>query len=303
MKRLLITGATGFLGTNLMERIDRKEYEVFVLGRMCPKSVDKEHFFTYDLMKADIHRMYAILDRIKAEVLVMLAWNVSTQSYWESYENHIWAGSSIQLAKMFLDTGGGFKQILFFGTSASYDYELGWLKEKPEYEKPFSVYGITKLYASRMIEKLAKDYGAAYCEARIFSAYGKYERSSRLVPSVIRHMLKGEKITIDKGGLMRDYLFAEDVAAAVYTCIRKRAEGVYNISSGEPVTIRQIVMQIADILGTENLVEFCIDEKQKNPPLIVGDNLKIRSLGFQPRYRLDEGIHKILEWMKEEDRV
>lgn len=156
-----------------------------------------------------------------------------------------------------------------------------------------------------MIGKLAEAYGASYCEARIFSVYGKYERAERLVPMVIGRLSKGEKVTIDRGDFVRDYLFAEDVADAVCHCLENRAEGVYNISSGEPVAIREIVLRAADLLGRRRLVEFCPDaEKEgRESHLIVGDNSKIRELGFKPRFSLEEGIAETLEWMKKSGRI
>lgn len=113
MKKLLITGATGFLGRNLMQRIDRRQYEVYALGRTRPESVDEGHFHACDWMKPDMQEVSGFLEEIRADALMMLAWDVGTQSYWESFANHRWADVSIQLAEAFLSTGGGINGFYF----------------------------------------------------------------------------------------------------------------------------------------------------------------------------------------------
>lgn len=299
MEKMLLTGASGFLGRNFMECLDKSKYEVFAVGRNCPQYLDKEHFFTHDLK--DYERVLGYIREVCPDILVLLAWDVSTQSYWESFENCLWADVCIRMAQMFLDCGG--RQILFAGTSASYDYGRGWLKEQPGYEQPSSLYGISKRYASQALQKLAKRHDAVYCEARLFAIYGKYEKMARLVPLTAWRLSHNEKIINECGELLRDYIYIEDAVRAIHLLIREKASGVYNVSSGRPVSIGQIIMQIAGELDRRELIEFQNNDEEEEYPLIVGDNAKLRGLGFVCVHSLESGIAHALEWMKKEGKL
>lgn len=298
MSRILITGATGFLGKNLLECMDTSEHEIWILGRHACDTKENVHFLECDLR--DGQRTAECLNQIRPEVLVLLAWDVSSQSYWESFENHIWSDSSIRLAHEFLERGG--KQILFSGTSASYDYSKGWLKESACYEHPDSLYGITKLYTSNAIKRMAERYDAVYCEARLFAIYGKYERAGRLIPLTVSRLKNHEQIINTKGELLRDYIYVEDAARAIKLLLEQKAEGVYNISSGRPVSIHDIIVQIADLLDKRNCVAFEKTDFRGESPLIVGDNEKLKSLGFACRYSIEDGIRAAVAWLETEGR-
>ncbi len=299
MEKMLLTGVSGFLGRNFMERLDKSKYEVYAVGRNCPEFMDTEHFFVHDLK--EFSGMSEYMGKIRPGILVLFAWDVSTQSYWESLDNCMWASVCIQTAKAFLESGG--RQILFAGTSASYDYGKGWLKELPEYESPSSMYGISKLYASRVLVKLAADYNALYCEARLFAIYGKYEKMERLIPLTAWRLSHNEKIVNGCGELVRDYIYIEDAVNAIHMLIDKKAAGVYNISSGKPVSIGQIILQVAEELGKAELVEFELCGKSEEFPLIVGDNAKLDKMGFACGYSLQSGVKMAIEWMRKEGKL
>lgn len=299
MERMLLTGVSGFLGRNFMERLDKSKYEVFAVGRSCPEFLDAEHFFVHDLKEGS--GMSEYIGKIRPDILVLFAWDVSTQSYWESLENCMWASVCIQTAKVFLENGG--RQILFAGTSASYDYGKGWLKELPEYECPSSMYGISKLYTSKVLAKLAAEYHALYCEARLFAIYGRYEKLERLIPLTAWRLSHNEKIVNGCGELVRDYIYIEDAVNAIHMLIDKKAAGVYNISSGKPVSIGQIILQVAEELGKAELVAFARCGKSEEFPLIVGDNAKLEKMGFVCEHSLQSGVKIAVEWMRKEGKI
>lgn len=299
MRRILITGATGFLGRNVLEYMDFSSNEVWVVGRHCPKLQERMHFLECDLRNGN--SVLECLKEARPEILVLLAWDVSSQSYWESFENHTWADSSVRLAHAFLEQGG--RQILFAGTSASYDYSLGWLKESASYEHPASLYGISKLYTSNAIKRLAENYGAIYCEARLFAIYGTYEKQNRLIPLTAYRLMQNEGVVNKKGELVRDYIHVEDAARAIHLLLEKKAEGVYNISSGKPVSIRSIVEEVARLLGKQDRISFEQTDFKGEFPHIVGDNAKLKQLGFEYKYDISSGIKAAVEWLKTEGCV
>lgn len=293
MQKILVTGATGFLGKNILEKINYQKYEVWIIARR--EQMLGEHIHTEICDLRDIEASERVVKHIKADILVMLAWDVNTQTYWEAFENHIWADSSIKVAESFIEAGG--KQILFAGTSASYNYGFGYLKENIVYENPDSFYGIAKLYASRIIKKLSDKHGVIFCEARLFAIYGKYERTDRLVPTTILKLLDSQQIINAKGDLIRDYIYVEDAADAILFLLKQEEKGVFNISSGKPISIKEIIMEIALLLNRSFNVSFEKTIIDNEHPFIVGDNSRLKNLGFQYGFNIERGLRETIDWI------
>ena len=73
--------------------------------------------------------------------------------------------------------------------------------------------------------------------------------------------------------------------------LEKEADGIFNVCSGRPVPVRQVVATIADLIGRPDLVQFgALPCRAWEPPMICGDNARLRRLGWQPRYSLEEGL-------------
>jgi nucleoside-diphosphate-sugar epimerase len=134
---------------------------------------------------------------------------------------------------------------------------------------------------------------------RIFYPYGPGECGPRLVPSVIRSLLAGEKALCTEGLQVRDFVFVEDVAKAFIALLTSPYCGPVNIGSGVPVTVRQVVTRIGEIIGRPDLLEIgAIPTRGFEPQEIVADIAKLRSIGFQPQYSIDGGLERTVEWWK-----
>lgn len=295
MKKILITGATGFLGRNFIEEIiSTDEYEIIGISRNCQK-IDGIRFIQADLL--EITNIERVIENEKPDILLLLAWDVSPNIYWQSFNNHLWADSCIQLSEIFLHNGG--KTIVFAGTSASYDYQYGYLTERLTPECPASLYGEAKLYTSHILQKLSFKYNARYAEARLFSIYGKYEHSNRLITKTIDTFETNGVVQNSKWDLYRDYIYVKDAAKAIKLLIENEsASGVYNVSSGQPISIHEILETIAKQLDCTNRLEFITPDTFEENKLIVGNNHKISELGFKCNYDIWNGIEESIEYRR-----
>lgn len=295
MKKILITGVTGFLGRNILEVFDENNFEIVGVSRSYQEIKGIRCIQTNLLEIGDIEKLITME---KPDILLLLAWDVSPNIYWQSYNNHLWANSSIQLSEKFLRNGG--KTIVFAGTSASYDYQYGYLVENLTPEKPSSLYGETKLYTSHVLKALADKYNARYVEARLFSIYGKYEHPNRLITKTIGALLDEKIVKNSKWDLFRDYIYIKDAANAIKLLIENEcASGVYNISSGVPVSIREILEIISRQLNCINSIEFITPDTFEENKLIVGNNDKMKALGFQCEYDIWNGINESIKYYRE----
>ena len=112
------------------------------------------------------------------------------------------------------------------------------------------------------------------------------------MPSLIA-VLQGEPEPFGvNASAYRDFLHVKDVAAGFVLLLKESAVGVYNICSGQPVQIEQVVRQIASVFGADHKVVLDLSTSRSGEPaFLVGNNQKLREVGWQPRYRLAEILH------------
>lgn len=290
MEKMLITGATGFLGKNFLQYVNKEKYEICSIHRAGSIEGVKGYY-------ADIFDKKCIADimtGIQADILVLFAWNVKSQAYWCSMENHKWADIMLFIAEQFLNHGG--RYIIFAGTSAIYDYSYEFLVEDRKMEHPDTVYGISKLYTSEMLRNMAESKGAKYLEARLFSIFGIYERKGRLITNTIDALSKNQQIVNHKWKLERDYIYIKDAAMAISHLIDLKSEGVYNISSGKTISIETIIRTIAYCMGKEELITLSDFDGSNEYMLIQGDNKKLLDTGFQIRYSFEDAVAEEIDW-------
>jgi nucleoside-diphosphate-sugar epimerase len=132
--------------------------------------------------------------------------------------------------------------------------------------------------------------------ARMFYLFGPDEDPRRMVPAVINALLERREFQATEGGQIRDYLHVDDAASALIALLRQGASGVFNVCSGEPVTVRRIMQMIGEEIGCPELIRFgAIPYRNWEPPFICGDSSRLRRLGWGPRRELRDSIHLTIE--------
>jgi len=193
---------------------------------------------------------------------------------------------------------GGCGQILGAGTCAEYAPSREALREDSP-AKPETLYAAAKFSCGLLGRQLAEHAKVTFAWGRIFYPYGPGEDERRLVSSASLSLLRGKPFAASQGEQGRDYLHVEDVALAFCIMLEKKAEGVYNVSSGESVSVRGLLEMIGNLTGRGNLIQFGSRPGPTwDPPFILGDNQKLRALGWQPRVKLEEGLQTTLDWLR-----
>ena len=133
---------------------------------------------------------------------------------------------------------------------------------------------------------------------RIFQPYGPYEYPVRLVPSVILSLLNDKPARCTHGDQVRDFLYIADVSDAFVALLDSEVTGNVNIGSGEPVSIKELVMQIARRLGKEDDVQFgALPARENEPPFIVADTSRLKKeVRWRQRYPLEKGVMETISW-------
>ncbi|MES1180140.1 MAG: NAD(P)-dependent oxidoreductase [Hyphomicrobium sp.] len=289
MARIVVTGATGFIGRHAVSALIRSGHEVHVLGRTKPDD-GSAIFHRVDLMEPEEVR--ACLDRLQASHLLHLAWYTEPGKFWTSSENLRWLAASLALLEAFARSGG--RRAVIAGTCAEYDWASadGRFDERRSPLSPSTLYGVAKDALRRVAFSFAKTAGISMAWGRIFFVYGPGEKPGRLVSDAIRSLCAGREFATTAGTQMRDFIHAEDAGAAFAALTASTVEGEVNVASGQAVTIRSILETIGAITGRADLLRLgALQSPRLEPPLIEGLSQRLnQEVGYKPRRTLEEGL-------------
>lgn len=288
--KVLLTGASGFVGGYVLAALQRHGIETVAVGRRRPTlPVD---FLEADLLEgADFS---SLVERAGATHLLHLAWYAEHGRYWTSSRNLRWLEASVRLVEAFCRTGG--RRVVVAGTCAEYDWAHGYCREEATPLEPATLYGIAKDATRRLVAAVCAQAGVPWAWGRIFLPFGVGEAPSRLIPSLIE-VFRGKRPPFGvNAGAYRDFLHVADVAEAFLTLLGARAEGACNISSGQPVSVGTVVEILAGLCGADpRPVLELAGERPGEPPLLVGDNRALRALGWSPTLTLPQGLARCLD--------
>ena len=297
--RVFVTGASGFIGSHLVSVLIQAGCEVAILVEpessiwRLQKDASRLNIIQGDLFHLD--QVAPQLAKFQPQACFHLAWYVEPGKYLTSDKNISYLVNSISLLKLFIEIGC--KQVVMAGTCAEYDTDIGGCFNETSPTKPSTIYAASKLCLSILGQQIARDANIRFAWVRLFYLYGKTEDKRRIVPAVINALLRNEAFLATAGEQVRDYLHVEDVASALWFIAQNQLTGVFNISSGEPITIRNLMELIGNILNKRELIQFgAIPYQDWEPMYICGDNHKLRSLGWQPNIQISEGLKDAITW-------
>lgn len=284
--RVLITGANGFIGRQVMLELARQNIECITVSRDNRLNFGGV-FIQGDLLQKNSH--HEIIKKANATHLIHLAWYAEHGSYWNSFKNIHWMDCSINLIKEFCRAGGEFVAVA--GTSAEYGLSSGYLAEDDPNLKPNTLYGVCKDATRRVVSSVCDLHSTRLVWTRIFIPYGPEEDPRRLIPSLHRVFQHKQNPFGVNAASYRDFIHVKDVASAYLELIRSEAGGVFNISSGRSTLIADIVRSIAALYnGDPDLILQLNTERPAESEIIVGNNKKLKSIGWFPRHNLLENL-------------
>jgi nucleoside-diphosphate-sugar epimerase len=165
---------------------------------------------------------------------------------------------------------------------------------------PATLYGVSKHSLQLMLTAFSNQTTLSSAWGRIFYLFGPYEHPERLVGYVIRSLLQGRPARCSRGDQIRDFLYVEDVAEAFVALLESAVSGPVNIASGKPVALREVIDTIAETLNRPHLIQLgALPDRENEPPLLVADVRRLRDeVGWRPRYDLEQGMLRTIEWWK-----
>ncbi|MCH6268414.1 NAD-dependent epimerase/dehydratase family protein [Neobacillus citreus] len=297
MKRILVTGANGWIGSHVIKKLIEKDFEVHAVSRKfvnTPMKKCKWHRADLLILKETRN----LIENIKPTHLLHFAWEATPGEYWRSLNNYLWVQASIELLYNFAKYGG--KRAVFAGTCAEYDWSYGYLSENitPCSNKP--PYASAKNALQSLVRSFSESVGLSSAWGRIFFLYGPKEHRSRLVPTVINSLINNKQALCTHGEQYRDFLHVEDASEAFVSLLESDAQGPVNIASGHSIQVKEMISRIADKLGKSELVKLGAIPFPDTEPLFIGANTKLLKdeIKWSPKIDLDRGLERTIAWWR-----
>lgn len=301
-RRVLITGGAGFIGSALVEHLDRSGHEVHVLddlsfGRRELAPVPDARFHTMDI------RDRAGVRRVIAEVRPEWTLHLAAIHFIPYCNQHPVEASDINICGTInvLDACAAVpecRQVFVASTAAVYPIVEEAIREDND-TGPLDIYGITKLATERLAAEFHHRTGIPTVIGRFFNAFGPNETNPHLIPEIQKQVLAGAR-TLRLGNLdpKRDFIHTHDMARAMDALLNAGLKGleVFNIGRGIEYSVREVVDAFAQALGEPLAIEVDPARVRKVERMhLLADVTKLRRVtGWEPHWSLDQGIRTLL---------
>jgi nucleoside-diphosphate-sugar epimerase len=308
-KRVLVTGAGGFIGRWSVAPLLGKGYEVHAV-----LSKDAHAPFAPELHGASVHRADLLSDvdvdvligRVKPTHLLHFAWIATPGTYWHSPDNARWLAASEQLLRSFRAAAG--VRAVMAGSCAEYDWsKVGVCMERSSPladagATPPAAYAANKIALQKALARYAAEEHLSAAWGRVFFQYGPHEHPDRLVPSVIRQLLLDREALCTHGRQIRSFLHVADVGAAFAQLLDSEVQGPVNIGSDEKVALSDLIERIAQQIGRPDLVRLGARKTATDePPILLPDVHRLRDeVQWRPGFSLSDGIRDTIAWWRAE---
>ena len=305
-KRVLITGGTGFIGSNFVYKFLDLGYDVHLIVR--PES----NFWRIEPIKKKVKLHYINLTNTEDVNKFILNLKPQIILHFAAYGAY---QSKQQDVKLTIDTNLlgtvnlvnalskiKFDCLIYTGSSSEYGIKNRPMKES-DILNPVNLYGITKAAATMYCQYMSKKLDLPIVIMRPFAVYGYFEDKDRLIPTVIKACLTNTELNLSTSYSVRDFIFIEDIIDAYLKAINsiQKIQGeIFNLGTGEQTEIAQIVNFVKQF--AHSLIEphyGKVMPAQIEPKTWIADILKAKKLlNWQPKYDLGVGLRKDVEWFK-----
>jgi UDP-glucose 4-epimerase len=304
-KRVLVTGAAGFIGSHLVRRLVSEGAAVSALlnKEVSPWRIKDllDQLTVWECDITDSASLQNMVSDFQPQAVFHLAAHVDVTRSWDLVSplvQHNIIGT-INLLNALKDTG--FTAFVYAGSSEEYGTKPPPLIETQR-EFPVSPYSFSKLSATQFCQMAARTFDLPIIVLRLFPTYGPTQEGAMLIPTAIRELLAGRTFRMTHGEQRRDFIYVDDVVEAfLQIALCKKASGeVFNVGSGAPCKIADVIDIITNHIGGDlQVIRGAIPCRKGEGDECYSSNQKIREFtGWTPTVSLEEGLRITVAWYK-----
>ncbi len=306
MKRVIITGGTGFVGANLARRLLQEGHEVHLLVRQgyAPWRIEaiRADVRLHEVDLGDEESLSPVVNKIRPDWVFHLA----THGAYSSQNNlslivQTNIVGTVNLVEACLKTG--FEAFVNTGSSSEYGFKNHAPSEN-EWLEPNSYYAVGKASATLFCRYTAQSRGVRLPTLRLYSVYGPYEEPTRLMPTLIVRGLRGQLPPLVNPDIARDYVYVNDVSDAYLLAATREGQepgAVYNLGTGVQTSLGEAVAAARKLMDIAvEPVWGAMANRQWDTSVWVADHRKaIDDLGWLPEVTFERGLDRMLAWFRD----
>ena len=307
--RVLVTGATGFIGSHLVRRLVDDGVDVHALSsvvssvypvRLAPLR-DRITLHGGNLM--DRSAMDSVVADARPTHVFHLGAYTHVGKSWQRVDECIQTNVQGTVNLLRALEGRGYERFVYFGTSEIYgDVDVPFREDAVV--NPISPYSVSKYAGERFCRMFHQGRGWPVVMIRAFNAYGPAQTPDRVIPEIIGRALRGDELKMTTGRQTREFNYVDDLVDGVVRA--GTVEGidgeVFNLGCGEEISMRDLATMILDLLDNPITAKFGeLPERPTEIPRMFCDNTRARELlGWKPQHTLRNGLEKTIEWYRSE---
>lgn len=305
MTKILITGATGFVGSNLARTLLHQDKEISILIRK-----ESNLWRIQDILsELDVHQIdmgnvediNETIKKIKPEIVFHLATYGGypfQQDVRSTIINNILYGVNLMQS---LETCDKLKRFINIGSSSEYGSKSKPMKEA-DIAEPITPYGIAKLAQTLYASYFFKSHLLPTVTLRLFSVYGPYEEPGRLIYDIMTALIRKQPLNLSSSSPRRDFIFIDDVISALLKAAEMpNVEGeIFNVGNGVDYSVKDVVDIASDVTNTKLEIKWGSEEKRRsfdtNSSWIADIRKSDQLLKWKPGISFKEGLFKTYQW-------
>ena len=307
--RVLVTGATGFIGSHLVRRLVDDGAEVHALTSVVSS--------VYPVRLAALRGQITLqggnlsdrsaMDAVVAEVQPTHVFHLGAYTHvgksWQRVDECIQTNIQGTVNLLQALDGTDYRRFVYLGTSEIYgDIDVPFREDAVV--NPISPYSVSKYAGERYCRMFHQGRGWPVVMIRPFNAYGPAQTPDRVIPEIIGRALRGDELKMTQGLQTREFNYVEDLADGIIRA--GTVDGIegelFNLGCGEEISMRDLATMILELLDNPIEPKFgALPERPTEIMRMFCDNTRARELlGWSPRHTLRDGLAKTIEWYRAE---
>lgn len=297
MRRTVVLGAGGFLGSHLVRELLAGGHVVLAVVRQGSGGY-RLAGMACEVVQGRLETIETLRPRLagfRPQTVVQMAWQGVANTHHGHPVQADNIAATVRIAALTADIGA--RAFVAAGSQAEYGPQDRVLTEADD-TRPTTLYGMAKLAAGQMAERLCADRGVRFAWLRVFSTYGAMDNGGWLIPSTIRRLRRGDRVPLTRCEQRWSFLHARDAATAFRTVIeREDAHGVFNTGHPGAPVLADTLNRLRDLVGPCGELGFGdLPYRPDQVMRLQPDIGRLAALGWAPRVDLETGLRDTLEW-------
>lgn len=301
-KRILLTGATGFLGSHIAGKLIVSGHRLILSYRdQSDFSRCADFRNNAEWVNLNAPTWQADVEQFKPDIILHTAWQGVAAGARENWQLQI---ENLFFQQQLLDLAEKIRVKTFVGFGSQAEY--GKINNAPEETDPAdatTAYGAAKLAALQIIRSFCEQNHIRWIWLRLFSFFGEGESEQWLIPSTIKKIRKNQPMALTPGEQQMAYLYVKDLAEIVSNILDADIHsGIYNLSGNQPVSVKELVTKIRDLVNPDYALAFGgIPYRPNQPMMVMGNTSKLkRALSSIRESDFDTNLRNVVNYYLEQ---